>query len=78
MRFPGLFTGMKNLLWVRGLVGFAGVGWLAGVAGGVPELTPLPLASSGDSSGLVGANALLPPPPGGLTAGQMVEFIPCP
>ena len=50
------------------------------VVAGVPELTPLPLASSGDSSGLVGANALLPPTalPGGLTAGQMVEFIPCP
>ena len=52
----------------------------ATVVGGVPELTLLPLASSGDSSGLVGANALLPPQPspGGLTAGQMVEFIPCP
>lgn len=49
------------------------------VAGG-HELTPLPLASSGDSSGLVGANALLPvpAPPGNLAAGQTVEFIPCP
>jgi molybdopterin molybdotransferase len=44
------------------------------------EITPLPLASSGDSSGLVGANALLPvpPPPGNFTAGQSVEFIYCP
>lgn len=44
------------------------------------ELTPLGLASSGDSSGLVGANALLPvpPPPGNLTAGQAVEFFFCP
>jgi molybdopterin molybdotransferase len=31
----------------------------AQVVNGVHELTPLPLASSGDSSGLVGANALL-------------------
>jgi molybdopterin molybdotransferase len=52
----------------------------ASIVDGVHELTPLPLASSGDSSGLVGANALLPvpPPPGRLTAGQTVEFIPCP
>ncbi len=44
------------------------------------EITPLPIASSGDSSGLVGANALLPvpPPPGNLSAGQTVEFILCP
>ena len=50
------------------------------VHGGVHELTPLPLASSGDSAGLVGANALLPvpPPPGSLAAGQSVEFISCP
>lgn len=52
----------------------------ADIVDGVHELTPLPLASSGDSSGLVGANALLPvpPPPGSLIAGQSVEFIPCP
>ncbi len=52
----------------------------AEIVDGVPELLPLALASSGDSSGLVGANALLPvpPPPGSLTAGQAVEFIPCP
>ncbi|MBI2815222.1 MAG: molybdopterin molybdotransferase MoeA [Opitutae bacterium] len=44
------------------------------------DLTPLPLASSGDSAGLVGANALLPvpPPPGSFATGQFVEFIPCP
>jgi molybdopterin molybdotransferase len=50
------------------------------VSGGACELSPLPLASSGDSSGLVGANALLPVPlpPGSLTAGQSVEYIPCP
>lgn len=50
------------------------------IAGGIYELTPLPLASSGDSSGLVGANALLPvpPPPGSLVSGQSVEFILCP
>ena len=49
-------------------------------AGGAWELTPLPLASSGDSAGLVGANALLPVPaaPGSLFSGQTVEFIPCP
>ncbi len=52
----------------------------ADIVNGAYELTPLPLASSGDSSGLVGANALLPvpPPPGSLTAGQTVEFISCP
>jgi molybdopterin molybdotransferase len=52
----------------------------ASIVDGVHELTPLPLASSGDSSGLVGANALLPVPsaPGSLVAGQTVEFIPCP
>ncbi len=44
------------------------------------ELTPLPLTSSGDSCGLVGANALLPVPttPGSLQPGQFVDFIPCP
>ena len=50
------------------------------VVAGVHEITPLPLASSGDASGLVGANALLPvpPPPGSLSPGQTAEFIPCP
>ena len=50
------------------------------IVDGLHELTPLPLASSGDSSKLVGANALLPvpPPPGSLSAGQTVTFIPCP
>ena len=42
------------------------------------EITPLPLASSGDSSGLVGANALIPLPANGLDLAQPVEFIPCP
>ena len=42
------------------------------------ELTPLPLASSGDSSGLVGANALLPFPANGLDPAEPVQFIPCP
>jgi molybdopterin molybdotransferase len=41
------------------------------------EITPLPLASSGDASGLVGANALLPLPPHGLDPTQPVEFIDC-
>lgn len=52
----------------------------AGLNAGRYELAPLPIASSGDSSGLVGANALLPvpPPPGNLTAGQTVEFFFCP
>lgn len=47
---------------------------------GVAEITPLPLASSGDSTGLVGANGLLPlpPPPGTLAAGQTVSYLPCP
>jgi len=50
------------------------------VVEGVYELTPLPLASSGDSSGLVGANALLPVPgpSGSFAPGQTVEFILCP
>ena len=50
------------------------------IAQGAYDLSPLPLASSGDSSGLVGANALLPmpAPPGSLTPGQSVEFILCP
>lgn len=43
------------------------------------ELRPLPLASSGDSSGLVGANALWPIPPGtALAPGQPVRFLSCP
>jgi len=48
------------------------------VANGMHELTLLPLASSGDSSGLVGANALLPLPANSLDPAQPVEFIPCP
>lgn len=50
------------------------------IVDGRHELTPLPLASSGDSCGLVGANALLPLPPGGSSfiPGQAVEFLPCP
>lgn len=52
----------------------------AAITGGGYDLTPLPLVSSGDSSGLVGANALLPvpAPPTTLTVGQTVEFILCP
>lgn len=43
------------------------------------ELSPLPLASSGDSSGLAAANALLslPSHPRSLTADESVEFILC-
>jgi molybdopterin molybdotransferase len=50
------------------------------IAGGGYQLRPLPLVSSGDSIGLVGANALLPlpSPPNSLLAGQSVEFILCP
>jgi molybdopterin molybdotransferase len=48
------------------------------ITNGVHELTLLPLASSGDSSGLVGANALLPLPANSLDPAQPVEFIPCP
>lgn len=44
---------------------------------GRPEVALLPLASSGDSSGLAGANALVPVPTGGLNAAQPVEFIDC-
>lgn len=47
-------------------------------AGGSHELTPLSLASSGDSSGLVGANALLLLTGNNLDPAQPVEFIPCP
>jgi molybdopterin molybdotransferase len=52
----------------------------ATIVAGMYELTPLPLASSGDSSGLVGANALLPLPTDGASfdSNQPVEFIPCP
>ncbi|MDB6169492.1 MAG: moeA [Verrucomicrobia bacterium] len=50
----------------------------AAVVNGVHELTPLRLASSGDSSGLVGANAILPIPLNLLHPAQTVEFIPCP
>lgn len=50
----------------------------AEIAAGGFEVTPLPLASSGDSSGLVSANALLPLPANGLDAAQSVEFISCP
>ncbi|HEY4302566.1 MAG TPA: molybdopterin molybdotransferase MoeA [Candidatus Didemnitutus sp.] len=47
--------------------------------GGEHELSLLPIASSGDALGLVGANALLPlpAPPAILQAGQPIEFIPC-
>ena len=50
----------------------------ATVVDGHYELTLLPLASSGDSSGLVGANALLPLPANSLDPAQPVEFISCP
>jgi molybdopterin molybdotransferase len=50
----------------------------AQIVHGIHELTPLPLASSGDSSGLVGANALLPLAANSLDPAQPVEFIPCP
>ncbi len=46
------------------------------IVNGAHELTPLPLASSGDSSGLVGANALLDL--GSTHLAPSVEFIPCP
>lgn len=49
----------------------------ATLVNGSYELTPLPLASSGDASGLVGANALLPLPATPLAPGQSVEFISC-
>ena len=42
---------------------------------GEPHVTLLTLASSGDSSGLVGANALVPIPPTGFAPAQPVEFI---
>lgn len=53
--------------------------WPARVAfvDGEPQITLLTLASSGDSSGLVGANALVPIPPTGLDPAQPLEFIDC-
>ncbi len=50
----------------------------ATVVAGAYALTLRPLMSSGDSSGLVGANALVPWPPGGFAPGGEVEFIHCP
>jgi molybdopterin molybdotransferase len=50
----------------------------AAIVNGIHELTPLPLASSGDSSGLVGANALLLLPANHLSPMHPVDFIPCP
>jgi molybdopterin molybdotransferase len=47
------------------------------VVDGEAHLTLLTLASSGDSSGLVGANALVPIPPTGFDPAQPVEFIDC-
>ncbi|MDQ5977763.1 MAG: molybdopterin molybdotransferase, partial [Verrucomicrobiota bacterium] len=47
------------------------------VVDGEHQVTLLTLASSGDSSGLVGANALVPLPANGLDAARPVEFIPC-
>lgn len=49
----------------------------ANLVEGEYHLTLLTLASSGDSCGLAGANALLPLPPNGLDPAQPVEFIPC-
>jgi len=48
------------------------------ILNGEHQLTLLPLASSGDSSGLVGANALIPLPANGLDPARPVEFIICP
>jgi len=47
------------------------------IVDGEHRVTLLTLASSGDSSGLVGANALVPIPPNGFDTGQSVEFIDC-
>jgi molybdopterin molybdotransferase len=47
------------------------------VADGEHRVTLLTLASSGDSSGLVGANALVPLPASALEPKQPVEFIDC-
>ncbi|MEI6106954.1 MAG: molybdopterin molybdotransferase MoeA [Opitutae bacterium] len=49
----------------------------AAIVDGQPELTLLTLASSGDGSGLVGSNALVPLPANGLDPAQPVEFIAC-
>ena len=51
----------------------------AAVVDGGYVITALPLASSGDGAGLVGANALLPVPAQSdmLRADAMVEFLPC-
>jgi len=49
------------------------------VVNGAYEIAPMPLASSGDSAGLVGANALLVmPSTPGLDTEKNVEFILCP
>lgn len=48
------------------------------ILNGEHQLTLLPLVSSGDSSGLVGANALIPLTANGLDPSRPVEFIPCP
>jgi molybdopterin molybdotransferase len=52
----------------------------ASIVNGAYELKPLPLASSGDSSGLAGANALLslPSTARNLDSHKPVEFILCP
>ncbi|HVU18511.1 MAG TPA: molybdopterin molybdotransferase MoeA [Candidatus Didemnitutus sp.] len=52
----------------------------ATISAGTPELSLLPIASSGDATGLVGANALLPLPGGAGTMqrGQPVDYFPCP
>jgi molybdopterin molybdotransferase len=47
------------------------------IVDGEHHVTLLTLASSGDSNGLVGANALVPIPPAGFDAAQPVEFIDC-
>ncbi|HET7537365.1 MAG TPA: molybdopterin molybdotransferase MoeA [Candidatus Didemnitutus sp.] len=53
------------------------------IVNGVHQLTPLSIASSGDSAGLVGANALLSVPPtspdssSGLLPGSAAQFILC-
>jgi molybdopterin biosynthesis enzyme len=51
----------------------------AAIVDGGYELSPLPLASSGDSSGLAAANALLslPSTVRTLTSDEPVEFILC-
>jgi molybdopterin molybdotransferase len=49
----------------------------AAMVDGEPHLTLLALASSGDSSGLTGANALVPFPADGLGPDRPVEFIDC-